>query len=224
MPPTILPHANTWAEAPPPSPCDGAIAGARDTSPRRAILQSHVIITKWKRWRTQRKWSYRRTSRRRDPSTVVADLQRWGCSGERFRSHEQPNPLEGATETFPAPWQSSPAKLGGPHGDRTSISSPGGQSSLPLDLFFRSQLTARRWGGSRPEFIPEDKGKVRAEKEAVTGKLGPGSTHRDEQTPSLLRRRWRWPWQAAPYGSDTIVWAKGMQALGWGFGPRARLG
>jgi hypothetical protein len=70
MPPTILPHANTWAEAAPPSPCDGAITDARDTSPRRAILQSHVIITKWKRWRTQRKWSYRWTSRRRDPSTA----------------------------------------------------------------------------------------------------------------------------------------------------------
>jgi hypothetical protein len=122
LPPIILPNANTWAEATPPSPCDGAIAGARDTSPRRAILQSNGIITKWKRWRTQRKWSYRRTSRRRDPSTVVADLRRWGCSGERFRSHKQPNPLEGATETFPAPWQSSPAKLEGPHGDRTSIS------------------------------------------------------------------------------------------------------
>jgi hypothetical protein len=27
MPPIILPHANTWAEVAPPSPCDGAIAG-----------------------------------------------------------------------------------------------------------------------------------------------------------------------------------------------------
>jgi hypothetical protein len=83
----------------------------------------------------------------RDSSTVVADLRRWGYSSERFRSHEQPNPPEGATETFPAPWQSSPTKLGGPHGDRTSISH-GGQPSLPLRHFFCSQLTARR-GGSR---------------------------------------------------------------------------
>jgi hypothetical protein len=63
--------------------------------------------------------TYRRTSRRRDPSTVMVDLQRWGCSGERFQSPEQPNPPEGATETFPAPWRSFSAKLGGPHDDRT---------------------------------------------------------------------------------------------------------
>jgi hypothetical protein len=54
----LLSHGRVTAA--PPRPCDGAIAGARDTSPRRAILQSNVIITKWKRWRTQWKWSYRR--------------------------------------------------------------------------------------------------------------------------------------------------------------------
>jgi hypothetical protein len=54
----------------PPRPCDGAIAGARDTSPWRAIPQSNMIISKWKRWRTQRNWSYRRIRRRRGPVTV----------------------------------------------------------------------------------------------------------------------------------------------------------
>jgi hypothetical protein len=54
----------------PPRPCDGTIAGARDTSPWRAIPQSNVIISKWKQWRTQRNWSYRRIRRRRGPVTV----------------------------------------------------------------------------------------------------------------------------------------------------------
>jgi hypothetical protein len=122
--------------------------------------------------------SYRESRSSKPRPRRMAAPSRTICSGEQFLSQQQPIPPEGTTKTRP------------PHGEALRLTQRprswslcdfhGGRIPRLLPLAHCAVDVADHGNDdwmrrSRGQYIPEDRGKVRVEKEAVTGKVGPRS-------------------------------------------------
>jgi hypothetical protein len=159
-------------------------------------------------WRISWLISYPLFSRVRLRPRWMAEPWRQVAQVSNFRSHEQPNLPEGPTKTFPAPSQSSPAKIWGPPTATEHRFPLAARQLLPLGLIFCSQPSAWRGGG------------VAASIYSQRGSLGQATTSRNARSAGdredraehaasvavdpvvsvAIGRRWCWPHGAhAPY-------------------------